>query len=232
MKIIDQSHEIISLPDNLLQTIKVADNWREFKCIVDGCNRNVGVRKEGLCPKHYDQKRHTGRITRLIVTDLNEIVTNGDVSKIILRDNRNKNIAETIIDSEDVKKVKNYKWALYKKYAYSKQAGYLHRLILGHSGLIDHINRNPLDNRKTNLRPTNCSKNSANSGIHSNSTSGFKGVSFFKKTGSWRAYIIVNGKFLSLGYYSTPKEAAIAYDTAAIKHFQEHATTNKDLKLL
>lgn len=81
-------------------------------------------------------------------------------------------------------------------------------------------------------RTATISENGANTGLTIKSSSGFKGVSLFKRTNTWRAYITVKGKFFSLGYYKTPEEAAYAYDKAARKHFGNYAITNKDLRLL
>jgi hypothetical protein len=62
-----------------------------------------------------------------------------------------------------------------------------------------------------------------------NNTSGYKGVSWNKRKGKWRATITVNRKPLFLGYFGTPEEAAGAYDQAAIRHFGEYAVTNEML---
>ena len=60
-------------------------------------------------------------------------------------------------------------------------------------------------------------------------TSGYKGVSFHKASGKWRADICVARKRIALGLFSTPEEAANAYDVAAIEHFGEFALINKEL---
>jgi len=80
---------------------------------------------------------------------------------------------------------------------------------------IDHINRDPLDNRLANLRVATRSENNANTGLRRNNTSGFKGVSFHKKAGRWQARMTVNGRGRSLGLYATPEAAHAAYAAAA-----------------
>ncbi len=105
----------------------------------------------------------------------------------------------------------------------------LHKIIqerMGFRGACDHANRNKLDNRRSNLRPVTKQGNKANSNLHSNNTSGYKGVSWSKSVGKWCANIRVNGRLICLGYYTEAEEAAAAYDTAAVKYFREYAATN------
>lgn len=103
---------------------------------------------------------------------------------------------------------------------------------------IDHINRNPLDNRRENLRLATQSQNSFNSKLYINNKSGLKGVYYQyetnpgAKTKRWRAFIQIDKKKTHIGYFQTPEEAARAYDDAAIEHYGEYALTNKSLGLL
>lgn len=59
------------------------------------------------------------------------------------------------------------------------------------------------------------------------STSSFRGVSFSKITGKWRAGIEVDGISINLGEFDTEKEAALSYNKAAKKHFGVHAYQNQ-----
>lgn len=82
--------------------------------------------------------------------------------------------------------------------------------------LIDHINGDKSDNRTCNLRAASTSQNNANS---KQNKCGYRGVSFHKKSGRWRADIRSEGKLEFLGYFKTPEAAAYAYDSASInKH--------------
>lgn len=80
---------------------------------------------------------------------------------------------------------------------------------------VDHIDGNPLNNCRGNLRTCNRSQNNRNSKTRSHNTTGFKGVKFNKKTGRYGARITTNGKVNYLGAYDTPEEAHAAYVVAA-----------------
>lgn len=90
----------------------------------------------------------------------------------------------------------------------------MHTLIMG-GRLVDHINCNPLDNRKSNLRFCTFSQNMCNvRKFKRPCTSKYKGVSK-KKNGKWLAYISRDKKRYSLGTYEREEEAALAYDRKA-----------------
>ena len=97
---------------------------------------------------------------------------------------------------------------------------------------LDHIDRNPLNNQLSNLRPATHAQNGMNKGLRTDSTTGYKGVSWDQSRKKYAADIKVNGKRLRLGRFNTAFEAAKAYDTAALKHCGEFATTNQSLGLL
>ncbi|WP_082173928.1 HNH endonuclease [Methylobacterium indicum] len=91
------------------------------------------------------------------------------------------------------------------------------------SDIVDHINGRPDDNRIANLRIADSSKNMQNSRIYCTNTSGFKGVSFCKQTGKWRAAITKNTRRVHLGRYPSPELAHAAYVRAAGRMFGEFA---------
>ena len=88
---------------------------------------------------------------------------------------------------------------------------------------VDHINGNRDDNRIENLRLATRSQNNANARIGKNNSSGYKGVTWFKRHGLWRAQITVNRVNKHLGYFKCPKEAHQAYISAAESAFGEFA---------
>jgi hypothetical protein len=95
--------------------------------------------------------------------------------------------------------------------------------------LVDHINRDKLDNRRINLRLATRSQNEANKAKRvSKSSSRYKGVTFTKSTlkKPWRATITNNKKHTGLGYFATEEEAAQAYNDAALEMFSDFAYLN------
>lgn len=88
----------------------------------------------------------------------------------------------------------------------------MHRQVLSCStGFTpDHLNRNTLDNRLSNLRRANKSEQAVNRRRQSNNTSGYKGVSFDSHTGRWRSYAYRNGSMLYFGLHDTAEMASIA----------------------
>lgn len=87
--------------------------------------------------------------------------------------------------------------------------------------LVEHKNRICSDNSWDNLRASNHSENKQNTELLSNNTSGYKGVSFVKKTGKWRASITIDKKQYRLGTFKHLINAAKAADDARKKAFGE-----------
>jgi len=93
----------------------------------------------------------------------------------------------------------------------------MHRLIMGNPQQmeVDHRDANGINNRRGNLRVASKSQNQANRKTSKLNISGFKGVSPYKRDGTWHARISKDGKRFCLGYYKTPEEAHLAYINAS-----------------
>ena len=143
------------------------------------------------------------------------------------------------IDKADYLRIVEYHWWVDKKgYVKTKAKGrqiYLARLIMdavdcGRDVFVDHISGDKLDNRKSNLRVCLPEENIRNRKLNSNNRTGYKGVSYIGRLGKYRADIRAgNGTSVYLGLYTTSKEAATAYDRAAVLLHGEFARTNHDL---
>lgn len=91
---------------------------------------------------------------------------------------------------------------------------------------IDHINRNPDDNRIANLRKATRAQNGSNVGRLRNNTSGYKGVTWHKGAKKWMAQIQVEEKFVYLGLFDDPAIAHSAYAAASKKYHGEFGRLN------
>lgn len=93
---------------------------------------------------------------------------------------------------------------------------------------MDHINTIRSDNRIANLREATNSQNNFNSPMKPNNTSGFKGVSWSKREGKFKAQIAANGVRMVLGSFDSPEEASEAYKSAAAKLHGEFARIDRE----
>lgn len=140
---------------------------------------------------------------------------------------------EVIIDKEDFEKINNYTWRFGAKgYAVSSKMKnsknhiiLMHRLIMNapNGMVVDHINHNTLDNRKSNLRICTTSQNVMNSKTHKGSRSRARGVDYHKRDKLWRARIMVKGKRISIGWFKTEEEAIDARLKAEKIYFGEYS---------
>lgn len=92
--------------------------------------------------------------------------------------------------------------------------------------LADHIDRNPLNNQRFNIRLANRTQNNRNVGIQRNNTTGYKGVQYLKSIDLFRVRITVNCKELHCGYFYTAEDAASVYNHFAIIHYGDFAYLN------
>lgn len=203
------------------------------KCEV--CGRESKKIIKGMCQKHYNQYRKYGKVldsnprTRF---DLNEIIIHDDYAEIILYNRNCEETARALIDLDDVNKIKNYKWCLdHYSYVCSQSCSRMHRLIMDcpEDMVIDHINHNPLDNRKSNLRICTQHENMMNNSKRNDNTSGVIGVSFNRRRNKWVAQIMYNKKHIHLGCFNTKEEAAEARRQAEIKYFGEYRNKDEDV---
>lgn len=148
---------------------------------------------------------------------------------------------ETIVDDADYPALQVYSWC-YKRcgtlqYAArgTKNNG-LQKTILMHRAIlnapdgieVDHINGNGLDNRRCNLRLVSSSQNHFNQRKQQRQTSSqYKGVYWHQRDKVWMARIQAFGSDHYIGSFRSEREAALAYNKAAIKFHGEYAKLNQ-----
>ena len=154
-----------------------------------------------------------------------------------------------LLDEEDYQKVNEVNWSPSfrgrkdpnKRYFVGnvklsgRKQEFLHRFILNAPSylMVDHINGDILDNRKSNLRFATRSQNHANTPKYKSNKSGYKGVWLQreKRKGKkakdrWMATATYQGRTIHLGSFKIPSEAAKAYDQFILEKFGEFARTN------
>ena len=91
---------------------------------------------------------------------------------------------------------------------------------------VDHIDGNKANNHLENLRWASHSENSRNQKKHKDGSSVYKGVSFHGPSKKWLVHIGINGKSKHVGLFASEREAAEAYNAAAIDYYKEFARLN------
>jgi hypothetical protein len=139
------------------------------------------------------------------------------------------------IDDEDFENVSRLSWKYTGGYAAHNYTSkgvqhsvYMHRLIMDakKGQFVDHINHDPLDNQKTNLRLCTHSRNHMNRTPLLGKSSRYKGVSWNKQIGKWKAGIQAKGKYRFIGYFISELHAALAYDMWAKATYGQFANLN------
>lgn len=194
-------------------------------CDFEGCDKHSRNKKGGLCYGHYRQKQRGKKLTPLFNNRiLKSVYSLDNISFIPV----GKGLVATI-DEEDLHLINHCLWHVGKDGYVSgrSKAGIsirMHQLICPDFKIVDHINRNKLDNRRVNLRePITFSHSSGNTAGWKRRSSPYKGVSFEKRTGNWVARI----QRTHLGTFNTAEQAAAAYNQAALDRWGDFAFVNQ-----
>lgn len=142
----------------------------------------------------------------------------------------------TLVDNSDFEFLNSFKWQY--RHGYASRCAVIdgdvnwniqmHNQIMLPSDIlvVDHINRDPLDNRRMNLRIVSSVSNRYNSRRKIGSSK-YKGVFLVKRNNKWRSQIMKDKKKIHLGYFTTEDQAAIAYNASAKVLFGECAFLNE-----
>lgn len=144
---------------------------------------------------------------------------------------------KTLVDDADFDILSGYTWFIsdtgYAKSTLWKEGKAhqirMHRLLMKapKGKMVDHINGDKLDNRRVNLRLCTNAENMRNRQKTRFNTSGFKGVYWNKRDKKWQAQIKIFYKQVCVGRFDDVKEAARAYNNAALEAFGAFASLNK-----
>lgn len=99
----------------------------------------------------------------------------------------------------------------------------MHQVIMGVGSLVDHVNRNGLDNRRKNLRLSTVEQNVWNRGIGRSNSSGVVGVSWRPARRKWQVQIGYRGRLLFLGEFKNFGDAVRVRVEAELKYYGDFA---------
>jgi len=200
------------------------------------CTHKIYLRKEfnkNLCYVHWYQLKYIGDIQHTNdIYDLKRFEFKDDICEIIIYDKYHSEKCRAIIDSIDYEKIKDYKWWVDNRGYIKADCGdnnkiRLHWLICGFES--DHIDNNPLNNRRCNLRQATQSQNMMNQSKSTANTSGVKGVYWYKPQTTWKAQIKLNGKDIFLGYSNIFDNAVKLRISEEAKLFQERSNIHNKI---
>lgn len=200
---------------------EIYENNKNRKCKIEGCDEKYY--SQGYCRLHYERLKRFGDASHKTINDLNDIIIYKDHAEIVLCDRFNKPHNRTLIDLDDVDKVKNIRWCYNGNgEVHNTKIGSLHRFIMNAPDdmVVDHINHDRLDNRKQNLRVCTMQENMFNKKPGINNTTGFKGI--IKINDKYRVTINCNGKSYNLGTFNTIEEALEVYKEKELELFGEY----------
>lgn len=154
--------------------------------------------------------------------DHNQYVLRNNYAECFIYNLKNEPAGSFLIDIEDIEQCKKHHWSIIESNNYKRVVTYinnkrivLHKYIINYYGKnpIDHINRNTLDNRKSNLRIVTECENNANKD--------FKNI-WQQKNGKYRVVIVRYGVRYHVGYFDTEEESIAARD-AKLKEIANNA---------
>jgi len=216
-------------PERITREQFTSQSVNKMKC--SACNSKAEAKWEGepYCNKHWLRLYTNGTTERVGRKNTNMFEINEEGLVITTAKG-----VKIIADAENYGILCNRSWCIHNGYAVAridKKVTRMHRFILSETltanDVVDHINGNPLDNRKANLRICTSKENSRNARVGKNNKTGVTGVRKMK-SGKYHARICVDRKEVNLGFYDKFEDAVKARKIGEKKHFGEYAKTSEN----
>jgi len=215
-KLLNTRHNIVSLSKkNSRKTFKIdflvgiafLPKAPMMECLKHKNGNEKDNRADNL---EWENKTMQEKVSELIIKSKFLGIANWKIEKDVVSFSLANSTEYAICDIQDWEKIKQYRWYLgingYPATRVKGKTVCLHQFLMAREKgyVIDHINRNRLDNRRENLRYASLRVNSINTTARSNS--GHLGI-YILKSGRYQAKIRNSGKNVSLGTYNTLEEA-------------------------
>lgn len=199
-------------------------NWVHHHKGIDGnmgksrvsLGRLITGKFEKSCRVTMKNKGYDFRKDNLFVS--NQFIDKGDYYEVLTRSGKT-----FYIDKEDCEIVQKYQWRIntqgYPEAQIDGRRIKLHRYLLGvynelftYDRVVDHIDRNPRNNRRCNLRIVTQAENARNQDFTTRNKSGVVNVIWSAEMNAWRAYKMIDGIRHNIGNFNTIDEAKEAVE--------------------
>ena len=234
------------VPDSKLTVIEQADDYvrKNGQHIAQWlCECSCKERKQIIVRSNHLKRGHTkscGCLQKEITIENNKKLHKTNLYDLNLKDENGlygvgyccNTGRKFYFDMDDYDKIKDYCWSESKRQnknyssvrAYnknSKTAIFIHYIIA--DKYYDHIDRDPFNNRKHNLRKATVSENNRNHNLRTNNKYGVTGIYWSKKRFKWQASICIDTHNKFLGYFTEKEDAIKARLEAEARYFGEFA---------
>jgi hypothetical protein len=214
-----------------------------YQCEICGRKINKKLKASGyvLCSKHYKQyhKYHNFLDNNpRTIYDLNDYKVYNGIAEFNIYNQKNEYVGSFIIDEDDIQKVKYKKWRkdsfghiVTGNCSNTRPRQELSRLIMNVTDenlVVDHIDCDTTNNRKSNLRICKQTENTFNKSFMSNNVSGIIGVCWDKYRNRWTPEIQYKETRVHLGRYIKFEEAVYVRHIAEMMLFEEYRNQEKD----
>ena len=208
-------------------------------CSIKGCPKKNAKIERGMCMQHYNRWYDNRPMHYYREKFIMENPPTAAMGKLPLGERD----GYAIVDSDVYSTMIFYKWRFSKKDGVIRNAGmedgydyrknkrktiYLHREVMQcpDGKVVDHINHDTKDNRRSNLRVCTQAQNRRNQ-LKTRGSSQYKGVSWSTRRKKWAAFICKERQTYGLGEFKNEEDAAIVYNVAAQLLHGQFAHLNK-----